>query len=189
MNDDIQRPAGLRISIATSEAEREACCALRYRVYVEEQGRPTSTADHARKLDLSADDASGVFFWAHIDGKLVATVRLHHGAMTDIPAFIRQTCLLPPTDPLPTTATIGRLAVLPEHRGDTTIVSLFRACGAWLSAEGRVTDQLFIVAFDIPRLIAMYRLLGFTPVEPLRSHMSELGPVVAMYRRLTATPS
>ena len=182
MKDSERDASALEIFVATSDADREACCALRYRVYVEEQNRPTTTADHERKLDLSADDASGVLFCARVGGAVVATARVHHGATTGVPAFIRKTCLLSSTDPLPTVATIGRLAVDPAHRGGDVIVGLLRACNAWLSAEGRVTDQMFIVALDEPRLVAMYRLLGFKPIEPARTHMSEIGPVIAMYR-------
>ena len=180
MKHDSDDAAGLNISIATSDAEREECCALRYRVYVEEQKRRSTIADHERRLDRSADDASGVFFCARVDGVLVGTVRVHHGATTDIPPFIRRTCMLPETDPLPTVAAIGKLAVDPAHRGANAIVMLLRACMSWLMADGRVTQQVFIVAFDIPRLIALYRLLGFRPVEPMTSHMSEIGPVVPM---------
>lgn len=184
MTDDRDDATGLTISIAASDAEREACCALRYRVYMEEQKRSSAIADHARRLDLSADDASGVLFCARLDGVLVGTLRAHHGATTDIPPFIRRACQMPETAPLPTVAAISRLAVDPAHRGNTTIVMLLRACNAWLVADGRVTRQVSIVAFDIPRLIAMYRLLGFKPVEPVTSHMSEIGPVVPMTYRL-----
>ena len=180
MSDDRGGPAGLTISIAVSDAEREACRALRYRVYVEEQNRPAPIADHERRLDVSADDPSGILFCARMDGVLVATTRLHHGATTDIPPFIRHACMLPQTGPLPTVGVLGRLAVDPAHRGGTTIVTLMRAANAWLVADGRVTLQVFILAFDIPRLIALYRVLGFRPVEPVTPCMSEVGPVVPM---------
>jgi predicted GNAT family N-acyltransferase len=184
MTEDSGRTGPVEISIAATEAEREACCALRYRVYVEEQKRPSALADHARRLDLSADDASGVLFCARRGGVLVGTVRVHHGAVTDIPPFVRSACGLPPDGPLPATATIGRLAVDAAHRGDETVVALLRACSAWLTADGRTTEQVFIVAFDTPGVIALYRMLGFRPVEPMTRHMSEVGPVVPMARRL-----
>jgi GNAT superfamily N-acetyltransferase len=189
MTNDSRDATGVTISIAMSQAQRDACRALRYRVYMEEQKRSSTIADHERKLDLSADDASGVLFCAHVDGVLVGTVRVHHGATTDIPPFIRLACQMPQTDPLPTAAAISRLAVDPAHRGANTIVMLLRACNAWLGADGRVTEQVFIVAFDIPRLIAMYRLLGFKPIEPVTSHMSEIGPVVPMMYRLESRQS
>lgn len=151
-------------------------------MYVEEQKRRSTIADHERRLDRSADDASGVFFCARLDGVLVGTVRVHHGVTTDIPPFIRRTCMLPETEPLPTVAAIGKLAADSAHRGASTIVMLLRECSAWLAADGRVTEQVFIVAFDIPGVIAMYRMLGFKPVEPMTSHMSEIGPVVPMTR-------
>ena len=180
MTDEAGAQSGVIISIAASDAEREACCALRYRVYVEEQKRPAMLADHARKLDRSADDASGVHFCAHLGGNLVGTLRVHHGGLTEIPPFFREVCGLPQTGPLPAAAVIGRLAVDPAHRGAQTIVMLLRACHEWLNAEGRVTRQVFIAAFDIPGVIAMYRMMGFRPIEPVTSHMSEIGPVVPM---------
>jgi len=176
--------ADVRISIVASEAEHEECCALRYRVYVEEQGRPSARADHERKLDLSADDATGTIFCARVAGALAGTVRVHHGAVTDIPPFIRRMCGLPQEGALPHVAAIGRLAVDARYRGGTAIVALLRECMAWLNADGRSTQQLFIVALDIPGVIRMYQMLGFKLLEPVTRHISEIGPVVPMARAL-----
>jgi len=178
-------PSGdVRVSIVTTEAEYEECCALRYRVYVEEQGRPSARGDHARKLDFSADDASGTIFCARVAGALAGTVRVHHGAVTDIPAFVRRMCGLPPEGALPYVAAFGRLAVDGRYRGGQAIVALLRECMAWLDADGRDTRQLFIVALDLPGVLKMYGMLGFRAIEPVTRHLSEIGPVVPMMRAL-----
>lgn len=187
MNDTQDASTGdLSITMAATEAERDECRALRYRVYVEEQGRPSALADHERRLDHSADDATGILFCARAGGALAGTVRVHHGAVTDIPAFVRSMCGLPREGALPHVAAIGRLAVDGRYRGGKAIVALLRECMAWLSADGRDTRQLFIVALDIPGVIAMYRMLGFRFIEPVTRHMSEIGPVVPMVLALGA---
>lgn len=181
MTDSSPFPAA-GISIAASEAEREACFALRYRVYVDEQGRNVPAADHERRLDRTADDASGSIFCAWNAGALVGTARVHHGAVTGIPAFIRAACGL--TEDQTQVAAVSRLAIAAEHRGGTTIVALLRACRAWLSADGRDTRQIYILAFDEPKLIAMYRLLGFRPIEPVTRCMIDLGATIPMVSTL-----
>ena len=173
--------AGLDTGFAQSDAERDACYAIRYQVYVEEQGRQPPLADHARKLDRNADDASGLLMYVRSNDAIVGTLRLHHGHDTGIPPFVREACKLP-DDPaaLKHVAAISRLAIAAEHRGSRATVSLFRATFAWLNAAPRSTQQLYILALDEPKLIAMYRMLGFKLLEPERRYTTDLGSTVPM---------
>jgi predicted GNAT family N-acyltransferase len=175
------------ITVASTELERERCFALRYRVYVEEQGRQPKGADHDRKLDRNADDETGTLLCASIDGELVGTVRIHHGATGGIPPFVSDACDVPrlaEETPLAQIAAMSRLAVDARHRGGTTVVSLLRSCFAHLTSEGRETKLLLILAFDQPGLLAMYRLLGFRTLEPARTYETDLGRTVPMAARI-----
>lgn len=175
--------AALDTGFAQTEAEREACYAIRYQVYVEEQGRQPPLADHARKLDRNADDATGLLMFARSKDTIVGTLRIHHGHDTGIPPFVREACNLP-DDPaaLQHAAAISRLAIAAEHRGSRATISLFRATFEWLNTAPRSTQQLYILALDEPKLVAMYRMIGFKLLEPERRYTTDLGPTVPMIR-------
>src|SRR5690606_16028167 len=49
MSDTNMETSRISVAIARDGAERDACFALRYRVYVEEQGRQAPAADHRRR--------------------------------------------------------------------------------------------------------------------------------------------
>lgn len=179
--------AGVAVSLARTEDEREACFALRYRVYVEEQGRRPPAADHARGLDRNPDDETGLLLQAHVSGELVGTARIHHGLDTGIPPFVREACDLPrllETAPLARIAAISRLAIDARHRGGQTVVALLRGCFAFLTSARRDTRLVLILAFDQPGLARLYQLLGFRPIAPGTSYLTDLGPTIPMVATL-----
>lgn len=173
--------AELETGFAQDDAEREACYAVRYKVYVEEQRRELMHADHARKLDRNPDDATGLLMYVRSNGTIVGTLRLHHGLDTGIPPFVREACNLP-GDPaaLRHVAAISRLAIAAEHRGSRVTVALLRAAVAWLDEAPRSTQQIYILALDDPKLVAMYRMLGFRVLQPERRYTTDLGATVPM---------
>jgi hypothetical protein len=59
------------VFIPRTAAEREACLALRYRVYITEMKCPSPTADYARKLDLIAEGRFRVHVGAWIGRDLL----------------------------------------------------------------------------------------------------------------------
>src|SRR5512140_3574661 len=73
-------PPEVVVSIASAAADREACLALRYRVYIEEMKCPAPAADHIRKLDITAEDDLAIHFGAWLGPDLIATLRMFHGA-------------------------------------------------------------------------------------------------------------
>ncbi|MGE3277351.1 MAG: GNAT family N-acetyltransferase [Vicinamibacterales bacterium] len=173
----------MSVSLAVTDAERQACFGLRYRIYIEEQGRRPAAADHERRLDCNADDEGAILLQARMAGELVGTARVHHGRDTGIPAFLQEACELtrrPDAPPLEHVAAISRLAIDPAHRGSLVVVALFRACFEVLHAEGRDTRLVIIVALDQPGLPQMYQALGFRPVAPGRTCMTDLGPATPM---------
>ena len=158
-----QRPSGLRI--AETEAERDACYALRYRVFIEELGYDIATADHQRKLERTPEDSSAAQLYVGIGAEVIATMRLHHGSSSDLLPHFREGFellhrLLPDT-PIDQMVSIGRLAVDRRYRGGSAIAPLFQGAIRFLEERHPATSLAFIFAVDEPRRIALYQLLGF----------------------------
>lgn len=206
MSDTNMETSRISVAIARDGAERDACFALRYRVYVEEQGRQAPAADHRRRLERNADDETGILFCVRSGDEVVATVRVHHGAVTGLPLCVREAFGLPEAgaaatgeapawrtaagSPDPRQAgVISRLAIDARHRGGQTIVALLRGCMAWFREEGRETRQVYILAFDDPGLVALYGMLGFKPIESRARYMIDLGATVPMVASLAARPA
>src|SRR5215216_3996210 len=87
---DASTPADIVVSIAEAVADREACLALRYRVYIEEMKCPAPAADHSRQLDCTAEDDRAIQVGAWIGGEVIATLRMFHGARGFPESFVEQ---------------------------------------------------------------------------------------------------
>lgn len=187
MTADPSDPLPLRAGVARTEAEKEACFALRYRVYVEEFGCDVPTADRARGLDRTADDDGATQIQVSRGSEVVATLRIHHGATSEIPMVFRESCdllrFLADT-PIERMMSIGRLAIDPRERGGTAIVPLFQECFRFARQSHPDTGLIFILAMEEPRLLALYRLLGFRPVDPARRVRVDVGVCLPMVMRL-----
>jgi predicted GNAT family N-acyltransferase len=210
----------LRVSLAQTETEREACFALRYRVYVEEMGCPLSTADRDRKLDRTAEDQDALHFCAWDGDQLAGVLRVFHGAR-GIPAWFAESssayhsvenlraarralqgddggavsvwqALRGKADlarfitgfPLAQIAVVSRLAIDSRYRGGAAIVALFRESFRLLLQGYPETSLIFVLSLDNPRLLALYKMLGFQPLAAERTFHSDLGPIVPMYKKL-----
>jgi predicted GNAT family N-acyltransferase len=165
-----RRTSGLRV--AETEAERIACYALRYRVFIEELGFDIPTADHERKLEHTPEDSSAAQLYVSIGAEVIATMRLHHGSSSDLLPHFREGFellhrLLPDT-PIHQMVSIGRLAVDPRHRGGSAIAPLFQGVVRVLEERHPTTSLAFIFAVDEPKRIALFQLLGF---QPLYQHL------------------
>ncbi len=182
------------VALANTAPELESCLALRYRVYVEEMGCPAPAADHARKLDRTAEDGEALHFCARSGGELIATLRVFHGARGFPKSFV-DACkshvrlrdlprLLAQAPPLEEIAVISRLAIDPRHRGGPAIVTLVRESFRILREQHPRTGMVFILALDNPRLLGLYRMLGFHRLDRDRSYPSDLGPVVPMFSQM-----
>ena len=75
--DSIVRPA-------TSDRDLESVFALRYRVYVEEYGKPYPGADHERRLLSDEWDTHSTVLVAERDGRVAGTIR---GTLGSAPGF------------------------------------------------------------------------------------------------------
>ena len=110
------------------------CRHLRRVVFIEEQGVPEED-----ELDDKDDDA--IHLLATVDGEPAGSARLL--LMGD-------------------TGKIGRVCVLPDHRGTGLGAALIRAALAELRARGMATAKLGSQTHAIP----FYERLGFTPTGP-----------------------
>jgi predicted GNAT family N-acyltransferase len=190
-------PPDIVVSIADAAADREACLALRYRVYIEEIKSPAPAADHACKLDLTAEDDYAIHVGAWIGRELIATLRIFHGARGFPESFVnhakaalhsgnlrrlRKFAGASPSE----VAVISRLAIDPRHRGGIAIVSLFREAFRLLMEQYPKTSLIFILAMDNPRLLSLYRMLGFERLDEHLLYPSDLGPTVPMCAKVKA---
>lgn len=181
MTDQHLHLSELDVAFAEDTSERDACYALRYRVYVQEQRRQPPLADHERQLDQNADDATGLLLRVRRAGAVVGTLRIHHGIDTGIPSFVREACKLPDTaGGLRRVAAISRLAIDASHRGGKVTLALLQYAFAWLTAPERGTEQVYILALDEPKLVGLYKLMGFRPLAPERRYATDLGATVPM---------
>jgi ribosomal protein S18 acetylase RimI-like enzyme len=83
-------------------------------------------------------------------------------------------------------AVISRLAIDPRHRGGIAIVSLFREAFRLLMEQHPKTSLIFILAMDNPRLLSLYRMLGFERLDEHLFYPSDLGPTVPMCAKVNA---
>lgn len=171
------------VRVAETAAERELCYMLRYRVYVEEFQCKVPTADHQRKQDWTKDDDTATLYYASLGDEIVGTIRIHHGADTDIPIAFYQTCDLQrflADTPLEQMMAVGRLAIDASHRGGKATVALIQGCFSSVLDNHPDTRLVFILALDEPRLTAMYRMLGFRPVGQ-KTYLYDLGQTLPMF--------
>jgi predicted GNAT family N-acyltransferase len=192
MTRDLPDRAPVAVRVAETEAEREACFALRYQVYVEELGCDIPTADHHRKLDCTEEDESAVHLYVSCGGGVIGTMRIHHGATSEIPLRFHEGCELHrflPDTPITQMVAIGRLAIDAGQRGGTAIVPLFQEGFRFLMESHPTTRLAFILPMDEPRLIRMHRLLGFQAIDPNKRCHLDTGRCLPMFARIAASDS
>lgn len=178
---------GLRSGVANTEAEKDECFALRYRVYVEDFGCSIPSADHRRRIDRTEDDDSATQIYVRRGDHVIGTMRVHHGAASALPHAFREACELEQflaDTPLEQMMSIGRLAIEKHERGGAAIVPLFQECLRWTRRDHPDTRLAFILAIEEPRLIALYRLLRFEPIHPDKRIRVDVGVCVPMFTRL-----
>src|SRR6478752_4344218 len=106
---------------ATTDDEREAIYRFRYSVYVNEMGRYTASADHARRRLVDPEDQRSWNFYASENGEIVASNRVTWGGAGSSARQIAQYGLTPFLEELPADLLcVGeRTMVGAAHRGTT----------------------------------------------------------------------
>jgi len=126
----------MEIRLIRDRAEREAALAVRVAVFVREQGGPAEDEPDAW------DDAARHFVVV-VGGRVVGTGRLYH--------------------PAPGTAKLGRIALLPEHRGR----GLGRALLTELLATARALGCHEAILDAQAGVLGFYEGLGFAAEGPV----------------------
>lgn len=135
---------------ATSDHDLESVFALRYRVYVEEYGKPYPEADHERRLLSDEWDAHSAVLVAERDGRVAGTIR---GTLGSAPGFAEAHAGV--FGHLEEVRTVGwhrvacgsRLVVDAAARGHSRLaVALMVAIYAWAVRQGAVLCLCHTVA-------------------------------------------
>ncbi|MBU6429684.1 MAG: GNAT family N-acetyltransferase, partial [Cyanobacteria bacterium REEB65] len=149
----------LKIQLAESPEEREAIQAFRYRVYVDEMGKPMAEADHVHKRVVDPADATGIIFAAYEDDELVGTLRLNVGlaSMANDPHLaIYNAGLFADVDP-DKLAFASRFMLRRDYRGSMAAHRL--SLGALEAAMSR--GVRLALCYCAPYLISYYEQMGF----------------------------
>jgi len=141
--------------LASSDEEKEAVYRFRYGIYVEEMGRYSGIADHAKRCFSEPEDETALIFYAAVDGEVVATSRFNWGGdapFTD--RLVDHYRLAPFLDEIPPEAmAVGeRGMVRPDLRGSSIFWELGERSQSFIS-EKRV--QLIFSACE-PHLLSRY---------------------------------
>ncbi len=191
MSRDLLNSPALTVRVAETKAEREACYALRYRVFIEEQGRDVPTVDHHRKLYRLEEDSSAMQLLANCGDDVLGTMRIHHGAASEIPLEIRERYEMHrflTEVPIKQMMSIAGLAIERHQRGGTATVAFVQECFRLVMERYPNTKLVFIIAPEDPRLMALYQWFGFRTIDPNKRTRLDARLLVPMFARIIAAP-
>ena len=145
--------------IATTQEELEKVYAFRYDVFVAEQGKRISHADHLKKLLVDPIDAvADQICVADNTGAMIGSLRAVRGLQNATQSMWRNYSLEEfATYPPEKFSFTGRLFVLPERRGSAALMHLLRK----VYQCGRVSGVTIDFIFCTPSLVALYQQLGY----------------------------
>ena len=149
-----------RIQLAQSPEEFAACARQRYRVYTEEMNLYQDSADRQGQQLSDPDDAWSRFYFAEVDGEVVASLRLHWGSDGQFPEewndVYRFDSFLP--EVAPAKMVVGsRLTVDKAYRGSALPGQLM----AHAITECLKGGMELIFLDCVPHLINFYTRLGW----------------------------
>ena len=147
------------IKVAETDDEKRAIYEFRYRVYIEEMGKPYSHADHTLKQLTDELDDQATLLYASQDGEITGTLRINWGE--DVSAFkaFNEPCALAkfrqfPVDSL---SFCSRLMVHQACRSSAVAAAL--STTAFLTGCCRNTQFNFMHC--APRLVRLFERMGF----------------------------
>ncbi len=154
----------LRVAVAETADEREACYRLRYRIYVDEMGKRPAAADHTRKSYSDSHDKKATLLYVSDGNEVVASVRNTWGATALPVEYVERYDLEGVLAAVPKQELMfsSYLNVAPEWR-QTRAMGLaleaayrhIRTNGAWMTfVQGN------------PALVPMYERMGFRRFRP-----------------------
>lgn len=165
------------IHVAHTENERSAIYTFRYRIYIEEMGKPYRHADHELKQLKDELDDKAILLYATRNGEITGTLRINWGE--DISAYtaFAESCALAHFRHFPAESLsfCSRLMVHKARRSSAVAAALSTA--AYLT--GRERSIQFNFSHCAPRLLSFFERMGFRQyTRPF--HHAEVGPQVPL---------
>ena len=183
-----------QLRIATSDEDRAAVYALRYQIYVKEQGLYMDTADHERRWLTGIYDPGSHIFIAEEDGRAVGSVRLT--LCRDMP-FTRQSHKAFGTERFRgvvdegNMAMAARLVVHTRYRGGSLGHELVAKMCELAAIEGIelifIYCELHLVNYHLKRASQTHGALYNHPTDGVRVRMA-IVPGDVNYLRRTRSP-
>lgn len=169
----------LRIGVAETQKEREACYRLRYDVYVEEMGRYQSVADHERRMLYEEVDEQSRIAIATLGDEVVGTARFTWGGQGPIPQrMIDQYGLAPFLAELPAEALgVGERAMVRPYLRGTDLLLRMMGNGLRFANENRI--QLAFGDCE-PHLLNRYLSLGQRTYSATNVNSAEAGYLIPL---------
>lgn len=170
----------LAVRQVSDPTELERVYRFRYRIYVEEMGRPQAYADHLKKRIEDTLDRTGYVFAAFEKSEVVGTVRTNFVRDNNIGEYDRLYALdSVPGDVKPFASLTTRLMVAPRYRARLLAVQLACAVYSFGLREGIHVD--FIDCNQ--HLVPFFSRLGYLPFRTDVNH-PEYGRVHVMQLNL-----
>ena len=146
------------VRIATTDEELSKLFAFRYRIFVQELGKPIRHADHANCLLTDKFDPLATQLYVRDGEKIAGALRIINGRSHACPQMGHNFALsrFSPFRDEHFSFT-SRLFILPEYRGTRAFITLVKAFYDLVRKHGSILD--FIVCG--PKLIGLYEQLGY----------------------------
>ncbi len=143
---------------ANSEDERRSIYAFRYKVYIEEMGKPYANADHLNRLLGDELDDCGTVLYVQNAGQIIGTVRINWGCDEKVVDYYRERFSLEHFRPFPieSFSFCSRLMVAREYRNTRLALNLSEVT----YRKGRERGVQFSFLSCKPELAPFFQRLG-----------------------------
>ncbi len=173
------QPDNIEIFLCRSRAMLQSAQQLRYEVYVDELGRNSPYADHARKVIADELDDAGNTFVAVEAGETTGTMRVNLAFRGSIGALEELYGMKQSTHHPKATAICTKFIVKKSRRGSSASIRLLTAAGRYA-----VRNKIREIYIDcVPSLVQYYEAFGFRMIGPQFLHR-ENGPSHPMMKAL-----
>jgi predicted GNAT family N-acyltransferase len=165
------------IHVAQTEDERRAIYTFRYRIYIEEMGKPYRHADHKNRMLRDPLDDEATLLYSTRNGEITGTLRINWGEDISALTSFAESCALAHFRPFPADSLsfCSRLMVDKARRSSAVAAALSTA--AYLTGRERSIQLNF--SHCAPRLLSFFERMGFRQyTRPF--HHSEVGPQVPL---------
>lgn len=155
--------SSIQIGIATTPSEKREVYHLRYKIYIEEMSKQLENADHINKLLYDELDEWTILLYAKIGSKLIGTVRINIGTLTQFPQEIADFLSLDafqtfyPKQSDHKFAFTGKLMIAPAYRSSSALYLLI-VKGYELFCSNQIQFAFGSSNFHLLRL---YEQMGF----------------------------